>query len=133
MMLIIFFTTTANITCNFLLFKYLQNITENTTARSEGDKKKDRKRNLVPAKIGMIIICIGGTYLLALMVTYMVPLKYLDSGIRAFINASHADFTHCIICPIIIISGSKEVSRKISKMFHAFLETIIRKFSCFKF
>ena len=133
MMIIIFFASTANIACNFLLFKYLQNITENTAARSEVDKKKDRKRNLVPAQIGMIIICLGGTYILVLMVTYMVPLKYLDSGTRAFINATHADFTHCIMSPIIIISGSKEVSRRISKMFQSVLETIRRKFTCFKF
>ena len=124
MMMIILGTTSTNLTCNFCLFRYLQSKTQNTIARSEVDKKKDRKRNLVPAQIGLIIIAFGGTYIIIIMITYMVPLKFLDSGTRAFINATYADLSHCIISPIIIISGSKEVSRKILKVFNSLLENI---------
>ena len=108
MWIVIFGSAFTNITCSFLLFRYLQNITENTIARSEVDKKKDRKRNLIPARIGMMIIAWTGSYIILVSFTYMLPLQYLDTGSRAFINATYADFSHCVIAPLIMISGSKE-------------------------
>ena len=112
----------TNISCNLLLFKYLQNITKNTIARSEVDKKKDRKRNFVPAYIGMIIITWSVSYFFLVMVNYRII--YLDCGTRAFINAVYGDFSHCIIAPLIMIKGSNEISRKVSKLAHYLLGSI---------
>ena len=124
MLIVIIGSACTNITCSFLLFRYLQNITENTIARSEVDKKKDRKRNLVPARIGMMIIAWTVSYTLLVLIIYMLPLKYLDNSYRAFINANYSDFSQCIIAPLIMINGSKEGSRKVSKMFNSLFEVI---------
>ena len=125
--LIILSSTITNITCNILLFKYLQNITEKTSARSEVDKKKDRKRNFVSARIGVIIVSFSIVYFFAVMANYTISFKHLDNGARAFLNAIFVDFSHCLIAPFIMVKGSDAIKRKISKVFSSLLESIKRK------
>ena len=112
--LIIFLCSFTNISCNIFLSFYLTEKSKNNTAVTEVDKKKDRKKNLVPAKTGLLVF---GIYILSTVVfstTYGYKSEKLDSATRAFINAAYCDFLHCISSPLIILLGSTDAKKKIS-------------------
>ena len=115
--LLIVLLTANNIACNLFLFRYLDSWTKNNIATSEVNKKKDRKRNLVPAHIGMIVISLYIISMSFFMFSYSFKSDSLDSGTRAFLIALLGDFCHCVLSPVVIISGSKEASRKANEIF----------------
>ena len=115
--LLLVLLTANNVACNLFLFRYLDSWTKNNIATSEVDKKKGRKRNLVPAHIGMVLI---GMYILSMsffMFAYSFKSDSLDNGTRAFLIAALGDFSHCLLSPVVIIFGSMEASRKVKEIF----------------
>ena len=110
------FLATTNFAFNLFLYKYLDAMTENNSARSQVDKKRDRRRNLVPAHIGMISIGIYLINMALFMVTYSFKTDILDSGTRAFLNAVYGDIMHCVLAPVVIISGSIDAQRKVKEI-----------------
>ena len=111
------FLIASNVSCNLFLYRYLERRTENNIARSEADKMKDRKRNLVPARIGMMNIFLYVVAMAFFMFAYSFKSDSLDSGTRAFMIAAFGDFMHCIFSPIFIISGSMDARRKVREIF----------------
>ena len=84
------FLIASNVSCNLFLYRYLERRTENNIARSEADKMKDRKRNLVPARIGMMNIFLYVVAMALFMFAYSFKSDSLDSGTRAFMIAAYA-------------------------------------------
>ena len=103
----------VNVSCNIFLYRFLKRQTATSTARTEMDRKKDRKRNLVPAKTGIINLAIYVISVTFFFITYSHKSATLDSATRAFILAAYSDFFHCIVAPVIIISGSSEARKKV--------------------
>ena len=60
---------------NFFLYKYLATMTENNKAIKETDKKKDRKRNFIPARASIMcaVVMVISYILFALL--YSIPVK----------------------------------------------------------
>ena len=105
-----------NIFSNFYLYRFLQKQTSQNIATTEIDKKKARKRNLVPASIGMIILAIFSFTLTFFMFTYMFKTELLDNGTRAFMNAMVSDLIHCLVSPFVIINSSIDAKKKIREI-----------------
>ena len=81
------------------------------------DKKKDRKRNLVPAHVGMTVLAIYVISMSFYMFTHSYKTEHFDNGTRAFRNAALADTIQCIISPVVIISGSMTAQSKVKEIF----------------
>ena len=113
---IIFLCNAVNVSCNLFLYRFLANETKNNSAINEVDRKKDRKRNFVPASIGMIVFIFHGFGVMLFMITYTYNSKIFDSATRAFLNAAFADCIHCIISPVILIYGSRDARRKYNEI-----------------
>ena len=116
---IIFLCNAVNVSCNIFLYRFLANETKNNSAISEVDRKKDRKRNLVPASIGMIVFVFHGFGVMLYMITYTYNSKNFDSATRAFLNAAYSDCIQCVISPGIIIFGSTEARRKFKEVLYS--------------
>ena len=96
---------------NFFLYKYLANMTENNKAIKETDKKKDRKRNFIPAQasIACAVVMVISYIVYALLYTIQ---DTFDAATKAFILSSYADSIPCIIGPGILILGAPAIRRK---------------------
>ena len=114
--LIIILSFIVNISCNLFLYRYLSDKTENNSALTEVDRKKDRKRNLVPARLGLVLIFFYFITVMLFMVTYTYKLDSFDSATRAFLNNAQTDLHICIFHPIIMLWGSKDARNKLKKI-----------------
>ena len=115
--MILHMSSMINICCNLWLCRYLNKMTMGNTALQARDRKKDRKRNLLPAKIGMISLVF---YLLSILIftfTYSHKSTNFDSATRAFFNAAYVDFIHCLFSPMVAIYGSAEARERVWKVF----------------
>ena len=76
--LIILISSCINVSCNIFLSVYLSGKTQTNTAIREVDKKKNRKRNLIPANTGLyVVFWLSITIFLA---AYIYESEKLDSG-----------------------------------------------------
>ena len=60
---------------NFFLYKYLQTMTENNKAIKETDKKKNRKRNFIPAQASIMCAVVMVISYVVFAVLYSVPVS----------------------------------------------------------
>ena len=106
----------SGIVCNIFLYHYLQKMTEKNMALKIHDRKACRKRNLVPAKTGMIHLL----FYILFFVIFALPLgtNQVHIGTRAFFNCLVTDIAYCIMCPVIILSGNQVAQRKIRNLFN---------------
>ena len=120
---------------NFYLFFFLWTQTKNNKALTVIDRKKERKRNFVNAKTG--IICafwLPVTYVLysilyGLKVNVFIELRfsqfetnqfYIDCGTKALILSIYNDLHGCIISPVAAVFGNPIIQRKIQKTIDEF-------------
>ena len=82
--------------------------------KSENDRKRDRKRNLVPAKTGLYILILMVIYTIIPSVLYI---SFSDLGTRAYILSLAFDFLSCIIVPGLVVFQAPLIRRKINKVF----------------
>jgi hypothetical protein len=117
------FLNLSNIICNILLFKYLDKTAKASTALRPLDKKAERKRNLFPARIGIItfVVCTSCYGFFSLI--YSLP--FLDNAMKAFLTGLLTDSFNCIITPGIIIFGSQTGRRRIQKIKNQIKETMM--------
>ena len=104
---------------NIYLFKYLKNKTETSTATNEADKKKERKRNFVPAKTGFIslVALVLGTLIYNFIYNYSAfTNRKMDSGTRGFIINAWNDFFDWILSPCALLYGTASTRRKLKKL-----------------
>ena len=109
--LIIIISFVINISCNIFLYRYLSDRTENNSALNEFDRKKDRKRNLVPARLGSTLIFFYISTVLLFTVTYSYKSQSFDRATRAFLNNVSTDLHLCIWHPVMIKGCKKERER----------------------
>ena len=110
--IIVFLSTLVNFSSNLFLYRFLSNKTNKNTWMNETNRKKDRKRNLIPANVGMTVLTFYGVSVGLFMLTYTYKSNDFDSATRAFLNAAFVDITYCITNPVIIILGSVDARRK---------------------
>ena len=125
---LIFLCIVTNVSCNIFLSFYLTEKSENNIAVREVDRKKDRKRNLVPAKTGLLVFVFYIMSMLVFMTTYAYKSEKLDSATRAFINSVYADFHHCVSSPLVILLGSTDAKKKLSHILNSGLQIVKRPF-----
>ena len=89
--------------------------------KSEFDSRKDRKRNLVPAKTGFIILILSLFYSVLFGVGYRA---FEDSGTRNYFVSVFQDLHTCIVAPGIQVFQAPSIQRKIHKIFLRFVHSI---------
>ena len=124
-----------NIIGNVYLFLFLQSQTENNTALSSVDKKKERKRNFVSAKSGIICGFVLAISTFVYTIFYGLKVHYhmntlilisnilffyenqlnINCGTKALILALYNDFILCIISPISAVIGNPIIQKKFLK------------------
>ena len=77
--------------------------------KSEFDSRKDRKRNLLPAKTGFIILILSLFYSVLFGVGYRA---FEDSGTRNYFVSVFQDLHTCIIAPGIQVFQAPSIQRK---------------------
>ena len=110
----IFLCNLTSIVCNMYLSKYLIKHDLSNIAVREVNKKKDRKRNLIPFQIGFYYIIQYFVSMFYFMITFSN--NQLDVGTRAFLNALYADIHHCLITPLIVLISSKDAQIHLKNM-----------------
>ena len=120
---------------NFYLFLFLKSQTENNKALTPVDKKKERKRNFVSAKSGIIcgFVLVISSFLYSIFygvkvftwTEYFLLLIWffalfenqlnLNCGTKALIISLYNDFIICIISPIAAVIGNPIIQNKILK------------------
>jgi hypothetical protein len=73
------FLAGTNVACTLFLYKFLDNVTERSSSVSEVDKKKERRRNLTTACMGMVDVGIYLTIMTIFMFTYSFKTDIIDS------------------------------------------------------
>ena len=127
--LILHISTIVNIACNLWLFSYLKKMTDKNTALKPSDKKKEKKRNLMPAQVGFLSMIIYFITMVMYTSLYAYKSETFDSATRAFCIAVYADFFHCLFSPLVILLGSADARRRIKDMWSRFIEYVIHLYS----
>ena len=82
--------------------------------KSELHRKKDRQRNLLPAKTGILLLVITFLVTLAYSASYGMNLDvYTRSYYLGFVN----DVVPCFITPIVVVFEAPVIRRKIIQTF----------------
>ena len=83
------------------------------TALNATDRVKARKRNFVPANVGIIstVICFSAT----IQFFFYYRSKDYDNGTRAFLFNSQNDIIYCILCPGVVFYGAPTIRRSFTK------------------
>lgn len=81
--------------------------------KSELDSRKERKRNLIPAKTGFIILFLSLFYTIIFGVGYKA---FDDSGTRNYFLSLFSDFHTCIVAPGVQVFQAPSIQRKIYKI-----------------
>ena len=76
------------------------------------DVKKERRRNLIPAKIGFYSIMIFVFFGFLNGLAHSVP--FLDNGTRALYSAIFNDAYYCVLAPALILYGVPSLRRNLS-------------------
>ena len=99
---------------NFWLFFLFRTQEKNNLSKikSELDSRKERKRNLVPAKTGVIILILSLFYSIIFGVGYKA---FDNSGTRNYFLSLFQDFHTCIVAPGILVFQAPSIQRKINK------------------
>ena len=90
--------------------------------KSDFDRRKDRKRNLVPAKTGFIILILSLFYSVIFSVGYRA---FDDSGTKNYFVSVFQDLHTCIVAPGILVFQAPTIQRKIQKIFSRFVHSSI--------
>ena len=90
--------------------------------KSDFDRRKDRKRNLVPAKTGFIILILSLFYSVIFSVGYRA---FDDSGTRNYFVSVFQDLHTCIVAPGVLVFQAPSVQRKIQKTSLRFVHSSI--------
>ena len=101
--------------CNIFVWYYLKEEMKSNIAIQPKDRKLNRKRNLVPAKIGFIhLSCYG----FIMIFGFFFLRSDADNATKLFSVAFITDFMFCILSPLINISlGSHEARLRVRKLY----------------
>ena len=112
-------STFINIFFNLWLFGYLNKMTNQNTALRASDKKREKKRNLMPASFGLILF-IGYIITMVIFTSIFFFSENLDNATQAFIIAVYVDFTQCLCSPVLMIVWSPDTMRRLKSIVSRF-------------
>ena len=75
------------------------------------DVKKERRRNLVPAKIGVYSFMILVFFFFVTGTVFSIP--FLDNGSRALLAAIFNDAYYCVLAPALVLYGVPSLQRNL--------------------
>ena len=96
------------------LFRKQEDKSSKSRIKSELHRKKDRQRNLLPAKTGILILVMT---LLATLVYFASYGLHLDVYTRTYYLGFVNDLFPCFLSPIIVVFEAPVIRRKINKSF----------------
>ena len=76
------------------------------------DVKKERRRNLIPAKIGVYSIMFLVFFGFLNGLAHSIP--FLDNGSRALVSAIFNDAYYCVLAPALVLYGVPSLRRNLS-------------------
>ena len=91
-----------------------------TAIKSELDTKKERQRNLVPAKTGFIILILG--FFNTFIHYFTITSQKHDVYTRSYVLGFWLDLFPCFMSPLIVIFEAPVIRRKIP-----FIQRLIKK------
>ena len=115
---------TSHITNRYSNRTHERNVT--SKLKSESDRKRDRTRNLVPAKAGIYVLILIVIYTTIHTLSYV---SYSDTGTREYFLSLAIDLLSCIIAPGILVFQAPSITRKMNKTFSTFMQVIGTKMS----
>lgn len=87
--------------------------------KSEADRKKDRQRNLIPARSGISVMMMTIITTLIYYTAYGWGMSVkLDAYTRSWFLAFSEVFYPCFFGPLIVVFEAPVIRRKINKTFH---------------
>ena len=96
--------------------------------KSELHRKKDRQRNLVPAKTGILILIMAFINTIIYYAAYGLTSQTLDLYTRTYYLGFFVDLYPCFISPMIVLFKAPVIRRKINKSFSISLSNMYEKF-----
>ena len=105
-----------------------QEFTSAGQMKSELHRKKDRQRNLVSAKTGILILIMGFINTIVYYAAYGMTSQTLDLYTRSYYLAFFVDLYPCFISPMIVLFKAPVIRRKINKSFSTSLSNMYEKF-----
>ena len=100
--------------------------------KSELHQKKNRQRNLVPAKTGILILIMAFIMTIihyaAYGLTSSLTLHNLDAYTRSYYLGFMNDLYPCFISPMIVLFEAPVITRKIKKSFSNSMNNMNEKF-----
>ena len=100
--------------------------------KSELHQKKNRQRNLVPAKTGILILIMAFIMTIihyaAYGLTSSLTLHNLDAYTRSYYLGFMNDLYPCFISPMIVLFEAPVITRKIKKSFSNSMNNMYEKF-----
>ena len=102
--------------CNIFIWFYLKEELKSNISLEPKDRKLNRKRNLVPAKIGVIhLSCYG----FIMIYGFFLLKSSVDNATKLFLSASITDFLFCVLSPLInICLGSQEARFRVRNIYN---------------
>ena len=105
---------------NLWLYRFLKTQTEKNLAIKDRDVKKSRKRNVIPAKVGIVnAIALVGIYIVYIVI-YGTPnsnMINLDTGTRSYILNVFNDLFPCFIAPGLLIFNAPTIRQTVQQIY----------------
>merc|ERR1712241_775040 len=114
-------TNCSNIYFNLSLFQYLDKHTIQNIALRPVDRKKNRKRNLISANVGILML---GFMLINVTIQFNLHIMELNLGLRQLITSIIYDLALCIITPSVVFYNAPVVRRAILGEIKGFIDFI---------
>ena len=82
------------------------------------DSKKNRKKNFVPASVGILAMVLLSVYA-SIAAFFIYQSEDYDNGTRAFIWNAINDFFFCLLSPMVVLYGAPSVRWRITRLFRS--------------
>ncbi|XP_023346042.1 uncharacterized protein LOC111715036 [Eurytemora carolleeae] len=100
-----------SIYCYLRLFLFLKNNTEANSALRAQDRARDRQRNILPARIGIIHLILFFSPSTFLYILFYSNGTNQTLGVKQFSLAMSSDIIQCLISPAVFFYGSEEMRK----------------------
>ncbi|XP_023332669.1 uncharacterized protein LOC111704612 [Eurytemora carolleeae] len=101
-------------------------MTEGNTALQAREKNAAKKKNLIPANLGIIHLCSYFAMLICFY-TFYYNLNTQSLGIRQFLVSSVMDIVHCVVAPAVLFYGSEDLRRKGRRFVEKMLNIVLSR------
>ena len=102
---------------------------ERSDIKSELHRKKDRQRNLIPAKTGILVLTMVFLSSIIYCVMYGMTSQNFDVYTRSYYLGFLNDLFPCFISPMIVVFEAPVIRRKIDNLFYITSKYVLKIFS----